>query len=432
MIVIVGGGLAGLITARELARAGHEVTLLEKRDKLGGLVAAETIGGVRVDIGAESYARRSQRVTDYLASLGLEALLPAGRSWIWDGAALPIPADSSLGIPANPSADDVASIIGDTTRAEEDLTLGPEVGSDADTLGDLVEARMGTAVLERLVRPIAGAIYSSDPSNLAINPQLKADFLAEGSLAKAVAKGLSGPAVASVVGGMFRLVDTLARQAQEAGAELLTSATVTSLGRAPAGQTTVTALVEGAERSFVASHTVLAADLASARSLLGHVMDLEPLTIPQGRPTTHVTLVLDAPELDAAPRGSGLLCVAGSSHAKALTHLSCKWPWLRDVTDRHIIRVSYALNEDMSAGQALADVNQLMGVALTEEVIAGSRTVRWGGALTPSTPELRAWADALEPPPSISIVGAWKAGTGISAVIPHALDTAAAILARLR
>ncbi len=34
--VVIGGGVAGLVAARELARAGLAVTLLEARDRLGG------------------------------------------------------------------------------------------------------------------------------------------------------------------------------------------------------------------------------------------------------------------------------------------------------------------------------------------------------------------------------------------------------------
>lgn len=427
MIVIVGGGLAGLVAAHALATAGKEVTLLEARSKLGGLVASEEIGEVRFDIGAESYARRATEVADYLRGLGLETVLPAGRSWIWNGSPIQIPANTSLGIPADPSSDEIAAIIADTERIKEDLVLDPSIGAEATTLAELVEARMGTELLEKLVRPIAGAIYSTDPANLSINPKLKADFLETGSLAKAVAKGLSGPAVASVDGGMFRLVDALAEQAEEAGAELVTGARVNSLDLTESGAS-VTAEIDGTSIAIDAAHIILATDIRSSQFLLEQVMVLEPFEIPQGKPTTHVSLVLDAPELDEAPRGSGLLCVQGTSRAKALTHLSSKWPWLRGVTDFHAIRVSYALNEDLSTEQALQDANQLLGTQIDPEAIVGARVVCWGDALTPSTPALRSWAEAITPPKQITVTGAWRAGTGIAAVIPHALASAQSLV----
>ena len=37
-IVVIGAGAAGLMAARELARAGRRVTLLEARDRCGGRI----------------------------------------------------------------------------------------------------------------------------------------------------------------------------------------------------------------------------------------------------------------------------------------------------------------------------------------------------------------------------------------------------------
>ena len=37
-VVVVGAGAAGLMAARELARAGRQVTILEARDRLGGRI----------------------------------------------------------------------------------------------------------------------------------------------------------------------------------------------------------------------------------------------------------------------------------------------------------------------------------------------------------------------------------------------------------
>src|SRR4051812_39187961 len=54
-IIIIGGGVAGLAAAGELARRGLTVTLLEARDRLGGRVCTlQPKGwGIPVEVGAE-------------------------------------------------------------------------------------------------------------------------------------------------------------------------------------------------------------------------------------------------------------------------------------------------------------------------------------------------------------------------------------------
>ena len=50
-IAVIGAGINGLVAANYLQRAGHQVTLLERSDRVGGACVSETVvvNGIRQD-----------------------------------------------------------------------------------------------------------------------------------------------------------------------------------------------------------------------------------------------------------------------------------------------------------------------------------------------------------------------------------------------
>ena len=78
--VVVGGGVAGLTAARDLAAAGREVLVLEGSPDLGGKLRSASVAGVTVDVGAESMlARRPEGVDLARRSSGFPSSTPPPR-----------------------------------------------------------------------------------------------------------------------------------------------------------------------------------------------------------------------------------------------------------------------------------------------------------------------------------------------------------------
>ena len=69
-VVVVGAGFAGLSAARELVRLGHEVVVLEGRNRVGGRSYTGTLAGVPVYLGATFVGPTQDAVLALAAELG--------------------------------------------------------------------------------------------------------------------------------------------------------------------------------------------------------------------------------------------------------------------------------------------------------------------------------------------------------------------------
>ncbi len=406
--IVVGGGVAGLVFARDLLAAGWTVTLLEAADRLGGKVALHTLADIPLDAGAESFANRRGTVAGLAAELGLTVVAPRSEgAWLKPavGNPLPLPATSFLGIPGTPLASDVIEVIGmpGALRAQLDGLMLGQIGSKERTLGGMVRRRMGEAVLERLVAPIVTGIHSKHPDELeadVVAPGLRTALLRTGSLAHAVRSlreaSPAGSAVSGIDGGIQRIVERLELDFERRGGSVWLGS------RAVAADAASVTLADG---------TRLTAD---------HIALATPLDAPAEATIALATLVVDSPELDSAPRGTGLLVAAGAREigAKALTHATAKWPWLAAglPEHRHVVRLSYSA-ASATREQALLDAQALLGVTIPDAAVQGFDVVAW-----PAVPP------APTPIEGVVLVGESVAGTGLAAVVAHARRAAAALV----
>ncbi|WP_434315787.1 protoporphyrinogen/coproporphyrinogen oxidase [Leifsonia sp. P73] len=332
-IVVIGGGVSGLVVARECARPGFEVTVLEASGRVGGSVAPLELGGITVDAGAESFATRGGHVAALLTELGLADDVvepnPAG-AWVRNGSrTVPLPKAGLLGIPSSPLATDVVAAIGwgGAVRAYVDRLLPVLKIGQERKLGTLVRKRMGSKVLTELVSPVVTGVYSADPDDLDVDvvaPGLNAALTRLGSLSGAVgelrAAAKAGSAVGGIRGGMWRLPAALAADIEERGGTIRTDAAVASVAPwvAPAPEDVAAAAVEAAM-----------ADAADEAALDGLALAGQPPAEPAEpteepaapRPARWTVTLADGSTLDAdavvvtAPADAALALLPGMDEA---------------------------------------------------------------------------------------------------------------------
>lgn len=440
--VVVGGGIAGLVAARGIAATGRDVLLLEGSPQVGGKLRSAQVAGLTVDVGAEAMLARRPEGLDLATEIGAEVVHPTtATSAVWSRGALRAMPRSLMGVPLDLDQLAASGLLSPEGLARASHELDTPVGDDV-SVGDLVAARLGDELVDRLVEPLLGGVYAGHARRIsaaAAVPQLLA-MARRGSLLEqaAVIAPSTAPVFASLPGGMGRLPDLVV---DGGGFEVRTSATVRALRRTAVGWALTVGPTTHAE-TVEADAVVLATPASPAARLLGEVLPeaAAELAAIETASVAVVTLAFRAHDVpDAVFERSGFLVPPVERRTiKASTFSFAKWAWVRDLDpDVVVLRTSLGRHGEEATLQAgddglvrvsLADLAATAGITARP---LDSHVQRWGGGLPQyavghldRVARIRA---ALAAQPGLAVCGAAYDGVGIPAVIASARQAVASV-----
>lgn len=222
--IVIGAGISGLCAAIELKKAGFNVTVLEKRERAGGVIGTSARDGFRAESGSNTVMVNSQKTLDFLAEIGLKEKIaisaPSAKKRFFARYGKP------QAVPMGPLqllTTRLFSFTGKLRMLCEPFVKPPQKDSDPSVAEFTVE-RFGKEVLDYAMNPFMAGIYGADPEKLSIkhafppfwNLATKYGSVIRGAMKARKEKMAVGnffkPMLISFKSGMHTLTDALAAE----------------------------------------------------------------------------------------------------------------------------------------------------------------------------------------------------------------------------
>lgn len=185
-VAVIGGGLSGLSAAHRVgelcANEGRrlELTLFEAGSRVGGAIGTRQVGDYLVETGADSFITNKPWVVELSRRLGIEdRLIPTDDTFrrslvLRDGKPVPVPDGFALLAPAKlwPVLSSPIFSLGGKLRLGLEYFIPRRTDADDESLASFVRRRFGQEALDRLIQPLVGGIYTSDPEKLSLQATL--------------------------------------------------------------------------------------------------------------------------------------------------------------------------------------------------------------------------------------------------------------------
>jgi oxygen-dependent protoporphyrinogen oxidase len=231
-VAIVGGGIAGLSAAYYLERARRngaqlEWTLLEKSDRLGGVIRTEHRGGYVLEAGPDSFLTEKPDAAQLCQELGLGGdLIPSNdfqrKTYILvKNRLVPLPDGLQFMVPTRllPMVTTRLFSLGAKLRMASEWFRPPSNGNRDESVAAFVRRHFGQEMVDRVAEPMLSGVFGGDVERLSVRAVLLRFVAMErehGSLVRASLKkrkagsgAPQAPLFTSLKNGVQELVEAL-------------------------------------------------------------------------------------------------------------------------------------------------------------------------------------------------------------------------------
>jgi oxygen-dependent protoporphyrinogen oxidase len=227
-VIIIGGGIAGLSAAYDLANAGVPHTLIEKQPRVGGVIQTHQWDDCVMECGPDSFISAKPEAMTLIRELGLAGDVIGSKdeervTYIQRrGKLVRLPEGTTMFVPTRPSSMLASPLVGWGTKLRMGLEFfrGAEMHPDR-SVSEFVTDHFGRETLDYLAEPLLSGVYGGDPDQLSVAsvlPRFVEIERTKGSLARALmsARGSakrSEPLFRTLKGGLGCLVERLSTKA---------------------------------------------------------------------------------------------------------------------------------------------------------------------------------------------------------------------------
>jgi protoporphyrinogen/coproporphyrinogen III oxidase len=228
VVIIVGGGIAGLSAAYDLANAGVPHTLIEKQPRLGGVIETGQWYDCVLEWGPDSFISAKPEAMKLIQELGLAGDVIGSNdaervTYIQrHGKLVRLPEGTTMFVPTRPSSMLASPLVGWGTKIRMGMEFLRRPATFPDrSVSEFVTDHFGRETLDYLAEPLLSGVYGGDPDQLSVAsvlPRFVEMERTKGSLARTLMAARSSakrsePLFRTLKNGLGCLVDRLAAKA---------------------------------------------------------------------------------------------------------------------------------------------------------------------------------------------------------------------------